>query len=343
MLTLLVAFVASCSNDEIEVTTTAKTHTLTYNVHTQGMYDGFGISDYVREYNLRTKDYALGVTTYVYDNKGSLVDSVFNFSYAFGTVTQTFKQLPEGRYTIVTIETLVSPYNKFKADCFYLTGGESLETLRLAVTKGSYLGHPDAIGVSTEEINLAEEKTLSVTPAAIGSLICLHYRNFENSTHEYIGFYTKDYATGYSLNPSLTRSQRFTYDYTETGYVVMRHSVPAQNPYSGYFTIYVLDEDIYYCLGYSDAGDETDDGRIWHRSAYGSATLENGAVYYAGYYYMGDSSESKGYFGNATGLADFLNSCQSELSGSSTKAMEEPSTPKASMTKTMLSAQHLTR
>ena len=49
LVALLTIFFSSCSNDEIQISTTLRDYKLTYNISTQGVYDEFGITNSLKE------------------------------------------------------------------------------------------------------------------------------------------------------------------------------------------------------------------------------------------------------------------------------------------------------
>lgn len=310
MLTLFVVLATSCSNDEIDI---RETFAVTYNVSTQEMFDEFGISDDIRENYLRDKEYAIGITSYIYDDAGELVDSTFSYTYSYGVIQQNIGDLVKGNYTIVTVENLVDPNNDFKADKWYLSEAKRLETLKLTTSETKFF-RSDVMGVSVKEVQISGGQTINVTPSAIGSLVHVEFTNFENTTHEYIGFLTDDRAVAYNLNPKLTRDKKFTYDYTQTGYIISRCYLTPEESQNNYYTIYVLDPDIDWTFGFVKA--ENEGKGIWtsYNANKGTATLEDGKLYYAGFYYMGDNAIPESYFGDEKGYESFISECESKSS-----------------------------
>lgn len=316
MLMLIVVLATSCSNDEIDI---RETYAVTYNVSTQEMFDEFGISDDIRENYLRDKEYAIGITSYIYDDAGELVDSTFSYTYSYGVISQNIGELVKGNYTIVTVENLVDPNNDFKADKWYVSEAKRLETVKLATSDTKFF-RSDVMGVSVKEVQISGGQTINVTPSAIGSLVHVEFKNFENTTHKYIGFLTDDRAGAYNLNPKLTREKKFTYDYTQTGYIISRCYLTPKDSKNYYCTIYVLDPDIDWTFGFVKA--ENAGKGVWssYNANKGTATLEDGKLYYAGFYYMGDSTIPECYFGDKTGYESFISECENK----STFSYKEP-------------------
>lgn len=100
---LVAVVLASCSNDDIEV---AQTGGLTLTVNTQAAYDQFNTTDDVRNM-LRTNTNTLHVMTFVYDTKGNLVTSKEQDQNTFNTVQFDLGSVPNGEYTVLTIETVM--------------------------------------------------------------------------------------------------------------------------------------------------------------------------------------------------------------------------------------------
>lgn len=305
MLTLVVVLVTSCSNEEIEI---RETFAAVYNVSTKEMFDEFGISDDIRDNFLRDKEYAIGVSSYIYNDVGELVDSIFSYTYSYGIVQQNIGELVEGNYTIVTVENLVDPNNGFKADKWFVSDEKRLETIKLSTSDSKFF-RSDVMGVSVKEVQITGGQTITVAPSAIGSLIHVEFTNFENTTHEYIGFLTDDRAIAYNLSPKLMGDKKFTYNYTQTGFTISRCFLTPEESQHSYYTIYVLDPEIDWSFGF--VKEENKGEGIWthYHANEGTATLEDGNFYYAGFYYMGDNTIPESYFGDKMGYDAFISEC----------------------------------
>lgn len=311
MLALVGVLASSCSNDDIEIKTVGKLHTLTYQISTQRMYDTFDLTATVRDKYLRDEVCCIGLTTFIYNAEGNLVQKQFSSSYNFGLVTQEYK-LEEGTYTAITVETLANPDDDFKMDNWEFGEEEHIRTLSIVNTNYK-LGSVDAIGVSTKEIIIMDDAVISVEPNAIGSVVYVYFYEFENSTHNAIGFSTSDYITSYKLDPSLARNDRFVTDLTSTGYTNVRGNLtPAKIGDGYYLTLYLLESDIEWKFNFQESGETS---WTYYRSNVGNATLEDGKIYYGGFYYYGESTVPASYFGDLAGFNNWLTEAEDKQPG----------------------------
>ena len=200
-------FLVSCTNDDITIDKVLPKHTITYNVSTQEMYDTFGQVNYIRENYLREDTLCIGVSTFVYDSNGNLVDTKTNTLKNFNATQQSFENLVEGKYTLVTVETLLNPINSNKSSCWSIDDTDKLSTLK--ITQTSRPSRANIIGVCTESVSVSGDVTLNVTPKAIGSLINFYCYNFENSNFVRLGFGTQDILKYYSLDPQIQGKNKY--------------------------------------------------------------------------------------------------------------------------------------
>ena len=194
-------FFSACTNDDITIDKVLPKHTVSYNVSTQEMYDTFGQVNFIRENYLREDTLCIGVTTFVYDSNGELIDSKMTSLKNFNAAQQSFENLVEGTYTFITVETLLNPLNNYKSSCWSFDDSEKISTLKITQT-----GRPSRVnilGVCSETISVSDAISLNVTPKAIGSLINFHSYNFDKSKFVKLGFGTQDVLNYYSLDEKI--------------------------------------------------------------------------------------------------------------------------------------------
>lgn len=301
LLTFVSLLSASCSNDDIEIVKEdfISEFTVNYNVSTRGMYETFGIVDDIIETFLQDKIACIGVTTFVYNNEGNLVDRHFSTAFALGVINQSFN-LKQGEYTIITVQSLMDPdnNNNFLYEKWEYQGVDNIRTLQIAQLSNIFITRGNALGVITSQgVNVNSDLDLNVTPLAIGSLVYSEYYNFTETTHEYLGFSTQNVIDAYKLDPSLSREDRFYYEeYVTSDYTVVRNSIePFQTPDSRLIT-YVLEPSIDWKLNFIEAADAGTGRWTYYKSNTGTARLEDGKKYYTGLYFTGYDTAPKSIF-----------------------------------------------
>ena len=243
----------SCKNDEIEIKvsetlTPEPQKSLKLNISTTTSYEKYGLDDY-KNYLGSNESAYIAITSLLYNSNGNLVDSVSSYSRTFKTLYQNLEGLYNGSYTVVTFETLVDRGNNYKSEFWQLKDINSLESVQVYnVHYKDSVAVPwqYSIGVSTQkfEINSADQQ-IDLSPKPIGVLLDFEYDNFEKSGDVVVWFMLKNIATGYCLNPSLSPSERYTYDegYNKNGYWSPRTEIRNDNglPNSGKGKFYMLE------------------------------------------------------------------------------------------------------
>ena len=107
-------FFSACTNDDITIEKVLPKHSVSYNVSTQDMYDTFGQVNFIRENYLREDTLCIGVTTFVYDSNGELVDSKMTSLKNFNAAQQSFENLVEGKYTFILSVEIFSESSKLQ-------------------------------------------------------------------------------------------------------------------------------------------------------------------------------------------------------------------------------------
>lgn len=285
VLALTTLLVMSCKNDDIDIQKVNPNHTLTLSIASSPLYDTFGRSDYENEWLSRSYNYYVGITSLVYNSNGELVDSVSSYIKTFQNVEQKFK-LVEGNYTVVTFETLVDGDNNYASDYWNLEGTKNLSTVMINNNgEESYVYWDGVIGVSTKSINLSSDKTESLSPSAIGSLLTIEIANFDKSDYDIVMLETKNVPTGYMLSPNSVEKYVYS-EYLERntwhwrGYFYHKDDSFESDETK---TVYILESGrINWCFGPSTVDAE---GNIADWTAYPSTstyyTFQDGGEYYA--------------------------------------------------------------
>ena len=295
LVALLTIFFSSCSNDEIEISTVGKLQDLTINIPTQNVYDNFNISEDFKN-NYLSGSYNIGLYSFIYNNNGDLVASDSLYTQTFGKVSQTFKKLLEGDYTIITVEMLVNADNNFESDSWVLIGKDKLETLEI-MNKNYRAYWQSAVGVATQKITISKNanSNIDLVPKGIGSIIDTYITNFDKSDYKYMALCTKDQPVGRYLAPSYTGDARFHYTkYNESNTWSPRGFVIDNEVKNCYIpSIYLLEEgEIKYCFGAKIPEKDGSFGRNFYKYGESSFTINDGKTYYGGFHYVGGINQT---------------------------------------------------
>ena len=245
---------ASCSNDDIEIVTAGKTYDITLNVGTQGMYDEFGCTPDMREF-IRKDGRSLNVTALLYDVDGNLVDVQGTTLKTFNTIPLTFKNVEEGQYTVVAVETTNIDDIKY----WSINNEDKLSTLEIRQLKNEVYWY-GAVGVSSAVVNLGSNGSGSVvntTPNAVGSFFDVNFYYMNNTSFVNVGVGTKDIISAYRLDPSLSRENRFVTNNTNSSDFRSRVSIANSTDVQIGATLYFLESEVainYYYQTESNAG-----------------------------------------------------------------------------------------
>ena len=302
-LALTTLLVMSCKNDDIEITTVGSLHSLTANINTQNVYDEFDLTSEIREI-MRVQDLSIGIFTFLYDSNGKLIAEKASQQLTFNNTAVNFDDLLEGSYTLVTVETLVDPDLDNQAPCWSFKGTEKLSTLQ--ILQDSYeIYYPFVLGVSTSEVAINNgDKSISITPKAIGSLMEFRFLNFDKSTHTQVCFATKDVISSYRLDPSLNRNDRFNTNLTRGDTVTVRCEQDVDDNIIK-ATRYILESSIDYSFVYVKAENEGTGNLSGYASNEGTLVLEDAKTYFGGFYYVDSSTSPKSYFGDYSGFKEW--------------------------------------
>ena len=207
LLIAFVAFLSSCTNDDIGSSYTKDEHfyeTFTYNVNTQPVFDEFNATSSIKEQILGGSDGDLyiGVYTYIYDKNGDLKNKNISYSKTFGSESCDFT-LEDGNYTAVSVEMVVDKDDNYQSPRFEIKGEDKLSKLEVAYRtyindKGETKPYTTSVwyqcvGVSTQTINVERTmQAVTVNPNAIGVVVNCEFYNFDKSSYGYLSLFTKN-------------------------------------------------------------------------------------------------------------------------------------------------------
>ena len=311
ILALLSVLFASCSNDEIKITRIDPSHDLTLNISTSPLYDAFGRSDYENVWLSSSYSYQVGVFTFVYDEKGDLVDKASSFIKTFQNIRQSYN-LIEGNYTVVTVETLVDANNNYKSDYWTIDGTDKLSTIKLLDNgEESFVYWDGVVGVATKEITVTGDKTEDVRPEPLGSLLDIVAMNFDKSSYDFLAFNTKNVPIGCMLSPSATEQYIYDeyYDRNVWGYRGYFYTDEFSSTESK--TIYLLESgEINWCFGPSNVVDGYIESWYPYPGTNARYTIEAGKSYEALIRYKGEGSGCDAYMGTHSEVLNWYNNLE---------------------------------
>lgn len=318
----LAGFMASCSNDEIDVTPIGD---ITLNVSTQSVYDDFDIADSFKQYYLG-RGYKIGVFTYFYDSNGNLAASDSIAENTFRNVPMTYQNIPAGKYKVVTIEMLLDVENGNKSPNWLIVGQDKLNTLQIVNTKYFCLWS-SAVGLDVRDIIVKQgdgDQKYTIMPKGIGSIISTYMTNFDKTNYNYVGLFTKDQPSGRLLSPYYSGEDRFVYNKYNDNNIWTPRGL-AQVSDESIVDIYFIEEGtLKYIFGAVNLTE--DDSRIYAQApiGYGTFNVSDGKTYYAGYNYNGDPNNPVFTQGIFKTWSQYLNWFNSLNNTSSTITVVDP-------------------
>lgn len=229
LLALAALMAASCSNDDIDITTSdAVTVTVSldnfvssYNFNDTHHDVGNEIAETYRSFN---SDYGLfiQVRTLFYDRRtGALADSTLTYVTNLNNDVTTSVSLPVGDYYAVTTLTFATENQGDDASYWRLVDKEDISTAMLQPwnVHNTYLWYALSYSAEAFTVTPGQQVNISTTPSPVGSMIYYYYQNFaydepfgtpgDNGIRA-LALYAKDMADGYYLNPS-PNAQRYHY------------------------------------------------------------------------------------------------------------------------------------
>lgn len=293
ILALVGLFATSCSNDDIVV---EQNTILEYNINVSNMYNTFDMVDDMTN-ALRDKKQCVTVTTLVYDKNGLLVDEKISTEFALNNLKETFN-LDHGSYTIISVQSVGNPSKGGDFIKWELIDKEKLATVSIK-HKSIITYYTNAIGVCTTNLTVDKSTSVTVSPEAIGSLVHVYYCNFDKSDCVNLGFYTRDVTEKYSLNPSLSRDERFVVDLSAKNVMNIRDKRENQNLDIDHCTLYMLENNIEYCVCDQTAEEAGTSTWLNWPSNEATANLEDGKTYYTAAYFKNKDVAFKTFWGSS--------------------------------------------
>ena len=311
LLALVSLLAASCSNDDIEITTYAPKNDLKVNISTTSAYDVFGIDDY-KTILAKYDETHVAVMSLVYDKDEKLVASENSYLKTFQQVQQKFA-LPNGTYTLVTVVTFADKDGEtYKPLSWKFVDVNTLSTVRLDKLYNEVMWY-NSLAVASKTINVDDANvTTSVAPTPVGSLLDIYYENFDKSPYVWFGYEMKQSATGFMLDPSLSGIDRYYYNkYNDrNNWTGVYGSYESSGLTEGNGTRFVLEEGrLNYCFGLTD---KINSDNSVNFTAYPTRneyyTFRSGETNYAYCYYVGGNNVCETYMGDGSDLAEWYES-----------------------------------
>lgn len=312
---------ASCSNEDIEITTQDPLvkDAVTVNVSLSNFYQsydfedtrsGLKVSDMYRSFH-STYDRYIQVRTLFYNRaNGALQDSTVNYVTNINAVV-TKCDLPEGDYYAIT--TVAFAEEEDPDYCYWtLVDKEDITTAYLDMFSSRTCWGILSESVETFTVKEGRQASVSTTPAPVGALCYMYMQNFQYkdeqtyySTKEFsdngvreIAIYTQQYAHGVNLDPNAISQIRYWDDAGRGFWYYIDYMRPENfNEDWGFFKAnlysfpYLLAPELDFCFGYEYEGENG-------FNEYGTAhyRLESGKTYIA---YWDWFKVGEPYFGEA--------------------------------------------
>lgn len=240
---------ASCSNEDIEITTQDPVvkDAVTVNVSLSNFYQSYDfydtyhdldISDIYRTFHSDSKKFIEVRTLFYKAETGELQDSVINYVTTTNNVVAK-ASLPTGTFYAIT--TLVFADKAEEGMGWWdLADKENLSTAKMVLySTGSRWG---LMSVSTEKFTVTEGKTATITttPEPVGALCYIFMHNFQykdeatyNATRaksdnnvRALALYTQNKALEYNLNPLTSSKVNYVEDAGKTQWYWLNRFVP---------------------------------------------------------------------------------------------------------------------
>lgn len=293
---LMLAFTSCTDSEDIEI---IKIDGITFEINTEAIYEEFGITEGIKNQMLRDKTYAIGVTSFIYDKNGALVDSMTTYSYNVNITRHSYESLAKDEYTAVFVQTLVSVDNDFLPWDYRLEGVENLSTLEIKQIYAPYWYA--VIGTATQKFTLGDN-TIQIKPKALGSVIDCNFFDFVDSPFVNIGIGTEEIYSGYKLDPSIPEENRYSSGLSESGIFYLLGKIKGVDETPESFDIYVLGNTLTYTFYYQT--EENADTDSWnYLSQKKTVTLNAGEQTYIGYAYS--DIGIYGYYGDYKGMNEW--------------------------------------
>lgn len=305
LLAFVAMFVASCSNEAIDIETSDPVikDAVTVNVPLSGFFSSYNfydtkhgrdISDVYRTFNSESGLYILCMTLFYDKATGVLKKGIYSHSKDINS--KVIKaDLPEGNYYVITTLSFSTSSTGLSADTDFwsIAGNTNLRTAKMVCNDANSMWA--IMSVSTDVIEVKEGKhvPLNVNPQPIGALCYLYFHNFQYKNEasttvsdngiRQLSLYTQQKAISYNLDPNATSKYNYLADAGENFWYYL--SVNTPDMFDDEWTFfksnlydysYILAPSCKICFGYTPEGSE-------NFNAYGEAVynIQNGKTYLA--------------------------------------------------------------
>ena len=294
---LMLAFTSCTDSEDIEI---IEIDDITFEINTEAIYEEFGITEGIKNQMLRDRMYAIGVTSFIYDKNGALVDSMTTYSYNVNAIKHSYESLVKDEYTAVFVQTLVRVDNDFQPLHYRFEGVENLSTLEIKQIYQPYWFA--VIGTATQKFTLGDY-TIQIRPKAIGAIIDCNFFDFVDSPFVNIGIGTEESYSGYKLDPAIPEENRYSSDLSETAVFYLLGEIKGIDEREEGFDIYVLGNSLKYTFYYQN--EELANEGSWKRLSKleNHVTLNAGETTYIGYAYRdANNGTVHAYYGDKNGM-----------------------------------------
>lgn len=235
LIALSVGAFSSCSNDDIEITTTTAPvqDALTISVDISKFYSGYTfddtkhnidqIAEAYRTFNSENEMF-IEVRTLIYNKSTeALVDSIVNYVSNTNAVTASKSLLPGDYYAITTLTFAT----KNKVSYWKLEDKEKISTAKLS-PKNRY-NKWSILSISTDNFSVTrtQQARVNTIPSPLGTLVYFYFQNFQyideasygivaDNKVRRIALYTQRRADSYNLDPNATSKFNYAKE-TESG------------------------------------------------------------------------------------------------------------------------------
>lgn len=173
------AFATSCTNDEIEVSSS-----ISFKLVPSGVMSPFTYEMSIGELSSFNTNYKLRTRILVYGENGLLAGENTAYLTNYNGIQNASMYLPKGNYTVLALTDVVK-YSGSEVTFEYwkLTDEQNINTAK--VTDAGYIGYEQKVlGIDTKKITIADgNENFTLTPKPAGSLFIIIYENI----HYYSG------------------------------------------------------------------------------------------------------------------------------------------------------------
>ena len=235
LVALSVGFFSSCSNDDIEITTTTAPvqDALTISVDLSKFYSGYTFDDTKHNIDQIAEAYRtfnsgsgmfIEVRTLIYNKSTeALVDSIVNYVSNTNSVTASKSLLPGDYYAITTLTFAT----KNKVSYWKIEDKEKISTAKLS-PKNRY-NKWSILSLSTDNFSVTrtQQARVNTIPSPLGTLVYFYFQNFQyvdeasfgdiaDNKVRRIALYTQRRADSYNIDPNATSKFNYAKE-TESG------------------------------------------------------------------------------------------------------------------------------